>query len=216
MNKFTTYSILALFIISIVACKEIANETQDINKTDAIETSSEPSATTTHFLEYNGVKIYLPSRYELYSYVKYQSLIDSLLTKQEYKMESYRLNQLTEMDGKLYLFYDQDKKASVSIKATPHIAFTREDAQELLNSISYDNQNLPDRNKLEIEKVSAKFNGTVNQQVFKTVYKFSEKKTKNTWYQTNYTMSSNKKTILLEFTEAQLNDYDSYILKTIF
>lgn len=216
MNKFILYSILAFLLTSIVACKETTYQTSELNEKDIVEISSETSATTTHFLEYNGVKVFLPSRFELYSYVKYQSLIDSLLTKKEYKMEQYRLDQLTEMDGKLYLFYDPAKKASVSINATPHIAFTREDAQELLNSISYDNQNLPDREKLEIEKVSAKFNGNVNQQIFKTIYKFSEKKTKNTWYQTNYIMSSNQKTILLEFTEAQLNDYDAYILKTIF
>jgi hypothetical protein len=216
MNKLIKYSILSILIITFISCEETKKETPETTEKVPVEVVEETEETTTHFLDYNGSKVYLPSRFEPYSYVKYQTLIDTLLSKQEFKIESYRLDQLTEMDGKLYLFFDPENKASVSINATPHIAFTRDDAQELLNSISYDNQNLPDRNKLDIEKISAKFNGNVNQQVFKTVYKFSEKKGKNSWHQTNYIMSSNKKTILLEFTEAELHDYDSYILKTIF
>lgn len=158
----------------------------------------------------------MPASFEQYSLVRYQELLKEELTEEEFKMENYRLKQLGDMEGQLYLYYDGDSKSYISINAAPHVPFEKSDAQELLNGIALDNNNLPNLDKLEIENLEAKFSGTKNQQVFKAVYKFTEKKTKNEWFTTNYIVSANKKTIFMEITQSELVNYNPYIEQIVF
>ena len=83
MNKLIKYSILSIFFTAFVSCEETKKETPETIEITSEEPIEETDDTTTHFLDYNGSKVYLPSRFEKYSYVKYQNLIDSLLTNKE-------------------------------------------------------------------------------------------------------------------------------------
>lgn len=219
MNRPIFKSIAILVFVTLFACKE-KNETKNTESNSETETEIETETSavsgTVHFLDYSGIKVLLPEGYEQYSLVRYQELLESVLTKEEFKMENYRLTQLKDMEGSLYLFYNKENKSNISINATPHIPFEKENAQELLNGIALDNQNLPNLEKLSIEKVEAKFSGTKNQQVFKAVYKFTDKKTKNHWFTTNYIISANEKTLFMEITQPELINYNPYIEKIIF
>jgi len=219
MNRPILKSITILAFVTLFACneKKETTNTESNTETEAEKGTETPAVSgTVHFLDYSGIKVLLPKDYEPYSLVRYQELLDSELTKEMSKMENYRLGQLRKMDGKLYLFYNKANKSNVAINATPHISFEKDNAQELLNGIAMDNQNLPNLEKLAIEKVEAKFSGTKNQQVFKAVYKFTDKKTKKHWFTTNYIISANDKTLFMEITQPELINYNPYIEEIVF
>lgn len=169
-----------------------------------------------HFLDYNGIKLLLPNEFEKYSVAEYQKLTDSLLTTDQFLAEVNRIQQLQKMNGELYLFIDKQYAITLSAITTPYIPFSKRDAQQLFNQMANTQKIEARKRDIEVQKISAKFNGNSKFQLFKTEYGFKAQNNKTQWYTANYIISSNNKKIFLQLTSPFPVGFDPFINKIIF
>lgn len=203
--KSNFYLILILFVT--LSCNE--------NKSNNKAKSSENLSGKYHFLEDTGTQIYLPETFERYSLTKYQRLLDSLTTKKEYKIETERLESLSKMDGSLYIYYDEENGSTFTINTRPYFAFTKEDAPQLLGLITENNDKVKENSDAKFTKITAKYGGDKQQQLFKAVYKVSGKSMKNDVYNTSYIISSKGKTVFIQLSTLDEINFDPYLDKII-
>ncbi|WP_347925103.1 hypothetical protein [Pontimicrobium sp. SW4] len=206
--KFNYYILLILLFT--LSCKDSSNSTA--NKQSEL---SKNLLGKYHFLEDTGTQIYLPEAFERYSLTKYQRLLDSLTTKKEYKIETERLDALGKMDGSLYIYYNKDNGATYTINTRPYFAFTKDDAPQLLGLITSSNDKVKENSDAVFTKMTAKYGGDINQQLFKTVYKVSGKSMKNDVYNTSYIISSKGKTVFIQLSTLDDINFDPYIEKML-
>ena len=212
MNKpFKPYCYLIILVTIMCSC---LNESNSLKNIDKILTT-EKAIGKYHFLEDNGTKIYLPSDFERISLTKYQRLLDSLSTKKEYKFETERLNSLSDMDGSLYIYFDKISKSTYTINTRPYIKFDKDNANQLLGLIKSNNDKVTKNSGAKFTKVTAKYGGNANQQLFKTIYKISGKHMKNDIFNSSYIISSNEKTVFIQITTALKTDFDPFIEKIL-
>lgn len=169
-----------------------------------------------HYLDYNGIKLLLPNEFEKYSISRYQQMLDSLVTPEQFSAEVNRVEQLQKMEGDLYLFVDKEYGITLTAATTPYAPFAKRDAQELLNRMAYAQKAEGASRGIEVEKILAKFNGTSSFQIFKTQYRFKVKKEPIQWFTSNYIISSNGKTIFLQLTSPFKIEFDPFIKKIVF
>ncbi len=213
-NKPKSYILLIISTATVlfVSCLNLANEAQNWIENE----SAENIPGKFHFLDDTGTKIYLPTDFERFSLAKYQKLLDSLTTKKEYNFEIDRLNALRKMEGALYIFFDKNTRSTYTINTVPFFKFSRQSASQLLGLIQSNNQKTAKNSNITFTKISVKYGGTVNQQLFKAVYKVTDKKTKKEAFNSSYIISSNDKTVFVQLTTAFEADFDSFIEKMIF
>lgn len=210
-NRRSPITIFALFLIVTVSCAEVSKEVMNWLKNPA----SEKIATKRHYLEDDDIKITLPVTFERYEIADYKKLLDSVVSKEQYKAEVDRLNNLKDIEGNLYLFIDRDYAVSYTINTMEYTPFTKQDAQYLLNVVSDELRATAKKQKLEVEKVTAKYSGAVSQQIFKTVYKVSDPKKKETWYTSTYFVSANDKTVVVQVITPFEIDFNPFIEQMI-
>jgi len=168
-----------------------------------------------HFLEDTGTQIYLPKAFERYSLTEYQRLLDSLTTKKEYEIETERLESLSKMDGSLYIYYDKENGSTFTINTRPYFAFTKEDAPQLLGLITENNDKVKENSDAKFTKITAKYGGDKNQQLFKAIYKVSGKSMKNDVYNTSYIISSKGQTVFIQLSTLEEINFDPYVEKIL-
>lgn len=168
-----------------------------------------------HFLEDTGTQIYLPKAFERYSLTKYQRLLDSLTTKKEYEIETERLESLSKMDGSLYIYYNKENGSTFTINTRPYFAFTKEDAPQLLGLITENNDKVKENSDAKFTKITAKYGGDKNQQLFKAIYKVSGKSMKNDVYNTSYIISSKGQTVFIQLSTLEETNFDPYVEKIL-
>ena len=56
---------------------------------------------TYHFLENDGIKVFLPEVFERYTTVAYEKVLDSLLSKMDFEIEAKRLKNQRSVDVNL-------------------------------------------------------------------------------------------------------------------
>lgn len=166
-----------------------------------------------HLLEDHGSKVYLPMDFERYSLSKYQKLLDSLKTKNKNKFETERLNILGKMEGALYIFYDKNTGSTYSINTIPYYPFNKDNASQLLDLIRANNEKVSKKSDAIFSKITAKYGGNPNQQLFKTIYKVSGKHLKNDIFNSTYIISSNDKTVFVQLMTRIKTDFDPFIDK---
>ncbi|VAV82504.1 hypothetical protein MNBD_BACTEROID02-363 [hydrothermal vent metagenome] len=213
-NKPKSYILLIISTATIlfVSCLNLANEAQNWIENE----SAENIPGKFHFLDDTGTKIYLPTGFERFSLAKYQKLLDSLTTKKEYNFEIDRLNALRKMEGSLYIFFDKNTKSTYTINTIPFFKFSKESAGQLLGLIQSNNQKAAKNSDITFTKISVKYGGNINQQLFKAVYKVKDKKIKKEAFNSSYIISSNDKTVFVQLTTAFETDFDPFIEKMIF
>jgi len=168
-----------------------------------------------HFLEDTGTQVFLPEDFERYSLTKYQRLLDSLTTKKEYEIESERLQSLSKMDGALYIYFNKEDGSTFTINTRPYFAFTKKDATQLLGLITENNDKVKENSDAKFTKITAKYGGDKNQQLFKTVYKVSGKSMKNDVYNSSYIISSKGQTVFIQISTLKEVNFDPYLEKII-
>lgn len=209
MNFKFNYYILLILLFT-MSC--IDSSTSTTNK----ETKSSTNLSGNyHFLEDTGTQVYLPKAFERYSLTKYQRLLDSLTTKKEYKIETERLNALGKMDGSLYIYFNKDNRATYTINTRPYFAFTKDDASQLLGLITSGNDKVKENSDAIFTKITAKYGGDKNQQLFKSVFKVSGKSMKVDVYNTSYIISSKGKTVFIQLSSIDDSNFDPYIEKML-
>ena len=168
-----------------------------------------------HFLDNDGIKVYLPQVFERYSSVEYQQLLDSLATEKQFEFESKRLKSLREMEGSFYIFFDADSRSTFTINTLPYMPITRSDAQYLLGMISVSNDRTSYNSDLNFTKLSAVYHGSKDQHIFKSIYRIDNDKTDAEVYNSTYIISSNHKTVWIQLTTPFEADFDMFIQKLI-
>ena len=202
---------IILFLLTIsFSCEEISQKMSpnETNKNNSLKGNY-------HFLEDTGTKVFLPKGFKRYSLTKYQRLLDSLTTKEEYKIETERLHSLSKMDGSLYIYFDSENGSTYTINTMPYYAFTRNDASQLLGMIQANNERVKKNSDAKFERITAKYGETNKQQLFKAIYKVTGKSMKNEVFNNTYIISSNEKTVFIQLSTAFETDFDPYIEKMV-
>jgi hypothetical protein len=211
-NKLKSYIYLIVFTFLITSCLNLTNEAQSWLENENVENIPGKY----HFLDDTGTKIYLPTDFERFSLAKYQKLLGSLTTKKENNFEIDRLNVLRKMEGSLYIFFDKNTRSTYTINTIPFFKFSKKSAGQLLGLIQSNNQKLAKNSDITFTKLSAKYGGNVNQQLFKAIYKVKNKKIKQEVFNSSYIISSNDKTVFVQLTTPFEADFNPFIEKMIF
>lgn len=210
-NFLKQYYILIVFV-SLYSCMDVAKEVSnwmDVNPTEEVIGKF-------HYLENDGIKIFLPETFERYSSVKYQNLLDSLITKDNFDFEIKRLKSLREMEGEFYIYFDTESHSTYTINTMPYMPLYKNDAQLILGMISQNNNNITQNSDLEINKISAKYNDTNGTQIFKAIHQVSKKSKLEMAVNTSYIISSLHKTVYINLTTPYLVNFDMYLQKMTF
>jgi len=207
MNKVSIYIILLFFALS--SCSQLEEETKNWFKSE----NTSDIAGNYHFLSDKGIKVFLPEDFKKYSLVEYQELLKKATNKKTYNYEIERLTILREMEGSFYIFFDKNSGSTFTINTIPHFKFSREDASQLLGYIKLTNEQIEAKKNINLTKLTAKYTGNTRQQIFKSIHKIENKKSKTESYNTAYIISSNDKTVIMQLLTSAQVEFDSYIQK---
>lgn len=209
-NPFIYGIFLAILTLN-TACLTIAKDVKSWIETPNIEDVKG----SYHFLENDGIKIYLPDAFKKYSRAGYEKLLDSLASKKDYELELKRLEILRNMEGNFYVFFDEETRSTFTINTLPYMPIYKGDAQYILGMISLNNQKIAKESNINITKITATFSGTDKTQIFKAIHRIDHKKKQHTSYNNTYIVSSNNKTIYVQlFTGFDVN-FDPFLQKII-
>lgn len=210
-NKFKIYFIFSLLFLTLASCLSLAKDVKSWMEVSNIEDVNGKH----HFLPDNGIKIYLPESFIKYSTAEYQHVLDSLATKEDYKLELKRLQFLREMEGNFYIFFDEETRSTYTINTLPYKPIHKGDAQYILGMISMNNRKLSRITDLEFTKVTAKYNENSSTQIFKAIHKIENTKKKLTSFNSSYIVSSNNKTIYIQLLTGFDVNFDPFLQKMI-
>ncbi|MCK7591793.1 hypothetical protein M0G43_14480 [Subsaxibacter sp. CAU 1640] len=168
-----------------------------------------------HYLENDGIKIYLPEVFERYSSVGYQQLLDSFGTKKEVEFEKKRLKALRDIEGSFYIYFDKETGATYTINTLPYTPLRREDAQYLLSMINASYKRSSHDSDLSYTKLTAKYNDSGSQNIFRSIYRIDNQKTNIQVFNSSYIISSKSKTVWIQITTPFEVDFDMFIQKMI-
>lgn len=194
------------------SCFEVAKEINDwtqINATDQLFGKQ-------HYLDKDGIKVFLPESFKPYNAVEYNQLIDSLvIDNKKLEIEHKRLKTMREMEGNNYIFFDSTANSTYTISTIPYTPITRQDAKYLLGIIRQNQDKLSQLTDLEYTKLTAKHNNNGNTQVFKAIYKVENKENYHPVFQHIYFVSSNKKTAFINLSTPFDVNFDPFLEKMI-
>lgn len=168
-----------------------------------------------HFLEDEGVKIYLPEVFKRYSSVEYLQLVDSIASKQDYEYEVQQLKARINMEGSLYIFLDEETRSTYTVNAMPFQPIYKSDAQYLLGIIKMNQEKIAEQSDMEFTKIRANYTSSSGPQIFKAIYKIDNKKKHTTVFNTYYIVSYHKNTVFINLTTPFEVDFDMYLQKMI-
>lgn len=196
-----------VIIITLISCAQLEKDTNNSFKTeDDINISGKY-----HFLSDKGIKVFLPKTYDKLTLVEYQNLLKKDKKNSEFKIE--RLKTLKKMEGSFYIFFDTSSQSTFTVNTVPHFEFDKEDANQLLSYIKLTNESEADKKDRKLTKITAKYTGSTRQQIFKSIHKIENVKSKTESYNTAYIISSNDKTVIMQLLTPTQVEFDSYIQK---
>jgi hypothetical protein len=207
MNK--AYIYIILLFVAFNSCSQLEKESQNLLENENPESVSG----NYHFLSDRGIKIFLPENFKKYSLVEYQNLLKTSTKKKTYEYEIERLTMLRKMEGSFYIFFDEYSGSTFTVNTIKHFKFSRDDASQLLGYIKLTNEQEENKKNLNLTKLTAKYTGSTRQQIFKSIHKIENLKSKTEGYNTAYIISSNDKTVIMQLLTPTQVDFDAYIQK---
>lgn len=208
-------SIVAFLVILSFALQSCDDKTKE-NNNSAVSNSTIADSKDLHYLENDGIRIILPEHFERYSSARYESVLNSIASGKTFEVERDRLKHLRNVDGNNYIYFDTVSKSTITINTITHKPVLREDAKTLLADIIRDQSEISKKTDLEFTRITAKYNESVYFQVFKAVFKVSDKKKKTESFQHNYYISSKDKSLIISLSTPLDMDFDPYLEKMIF
>ena len=205
-------TILAVFCLFLLGCKDV---TKEIDSWTTEENKSTVKGTT-HYLNNDGIRIVLPEAFKRFSAAEYEAVVNEILPKKDREPELDRLRTLRNMDGNFYVFFDKESYSTYTANAIPYKPISRKDATNLLALIRENQEKATENRKVEITKVTAKYNDNGMAQIFKAIFKIKDLKTNSETFQTAYFISSNDKTVLIQLSTPIQVDFDPYLQQMVF
>ncbi|MUU77604.1 hypothetical protein [Winogradskyella endarachnes] len=204
--------IFILPLLLLTSCYEVANEIKNWTEINA----SDQLFGKQHYLDKDGIKVFLPESFKPYNAVEYNQLIDSLVVdNKKLKIEQKRLKTMREIEGNHYIFFDSTAYSTYTINTIPYTPITRQDAKYLLGIIRQNQDNLSQLTDLKYTKLTAKHNNNGNTQVFKAIYKVENEDNYHQIFQHIYFVSSNKKTAFINLSTPFDVNFDPFLEKMI-
>ena len=209
-------SIVPVLLILIIALQSCKNDIKIENVFEQnVETNTLPGKK--HFLEEDGIQVFLPEVFERYAAAEYEAVLDSLVKdKKEFLLERERLKNLRGLKGNSYIFFAPRVNATYFVNTIPYAPIRKQDAQKLLGIIRQNQNHATENAKVEFKKITAKYSSLTSAQVFKAIFRVDFKKENTFYFQHAYFISSNQKSVLLNLTTPMEIDLDPYIEKMIF
>ncbi|MDX1472185.1 MAG: hypothetical protein R3213_11865, partial [Flavobacteriaceae bacterium] len=125
--------------------------------------------------------------------------------------ELSRLRQLRDMDGTLYIFFNESTNSAFTINAAPLMEMNSNSAKDLLEMVRSNHEEASKASNHQYEKVSAKYSDRSENQIFKAVYKITGKEMEEPVYAHSYIISHENITLYISGTSVGEFDYDPYI-----
>ena len=204
--------ILTIFGLLTMSCKDVTKEIESLTKEESISTVKG----TTHYLNDDGIRILLPDAFKRFSAAEYEAVVNKVLPKKDQKPELDRFRTLRNMDGNFYIFFDEKSYSTYTANAIPYKPISRKDATNLLALIRENQEKAMENRKVEITKLTAKYNDNGLTQIFKAIFKIKDLKSSSESYQTAYFISSNDKTVLIQLSTPNQIDFDPYLQQMVF
>lgn len=211
MRKVKTHLAFYLLFLSFTSCLKMVSDVKSWIEIENIEDVSGKY----HFLSDDGIKIYLPQSFKKYSSAEYQKVLDSLASKENYKLETKRLQVLREMKGNLYIFFDEETRSTYTINTLPYTPLYRTDAQYILGMIKMNNDKISNKTDLNFKKITANYTSNKTAQIFKAIYKIENTKKQTSTFNSSYILTSNKKTVFLQLHTGFDVNFDPFLQKMI-
>lgn len=207
--KFLTPVLLAIFTIS---CLDNVNELN--NWGDEKATNNLPGEV--HFLEKEGIKIFLPSNFNRMNNYDYKKYSDSLGKKYAYNFNIHQPKEPLYKDSNSYTYVDKSNQSTYSITVLPQQKFNEKDAKNLLTTVRNYQDKAVVKSKVDFKKKTAMFFDNKGIQIFKTVYKVENKTFKTEIYHYSYFISNKDHTVFINLTSNEEDEnFDLYLQKMI-
>ena len=202
---------ILLFIIAFnflfTSCLQVGKEVVDWM--DAKNTDE--AFGTYHYLDGNNSEVYLPEEFKKYSISKYQKILDSLIPKDQLNFEFDRLNNLNDMKGEFYIFFDKSTNSTCTLNTMPYIPITKREAQQFLGLMRINSEKATRGTDINFNKITAKYTGTPDNCIFKSVYKTESEKVN--FYTSTFFITSNNKTLFIQLSTPFEAYFDPFIKK---
>lgn len=196
--------LLLLFFTLFQSCNDTVKQNSSATEIENLGTE--------HFLENDGIKIQLPKDYKRYSSAKYEGLLKDLVKGKALELEQKRLRHLRKIDGHHYIYFDDKTKSTVLVNTIQNERMLREDAKSILSDIVRDQTEVSSITKQEFTKISANYSEGTKANIFKSVFKVSDKKNKKTnYFQHKYYISSKDRYIIIDINTPLELDFDPYL-----
>lgn len=193
-NKLIAITICTL--LSLTSCVEAIKELNTWEVTENIEELPGKY----HFLEKEGIKVFLPEVFERTSMAEYLELVKKTGSKDEYAFEVNQFKARSKMDGNFYIYFDEETGSTYSIYTRPYLQMYKEDASNLLGVIRKNQEEAAKDLPRKFTKLTAKFDDSRGPQIFKAIYKVENTKKKNRVFQHSYIVSNNDHTVFINLT----------------
>lgn len=204
--------VICLIALMLTSCVEVAKEITNWTEIENIDTIDGK----THYLGDDGIKLFLPKSFKKYSSIAYLSLLDSLDTNnKDLEIERSRMKLMRELQGNLYIYFDNSVNATYTLNSIPYAPITRQDAKYLLGIIRQNQEELSEKTDLDYTKITAKHNDNGKTQIFKAIFKIENQKLAQQAFQHAYFISSNKKTVFINLMAPFEVDFDPFLEKMI-
>lgn len=194
------------------SCKDTVNELS--NWGNDIEANN--LSGNLHFLEQEGIKIFLPKTFNRINTYDYKQYADSLGKTYAYSFNIHQPKEALYKDTNSYTYLDKTNQSTYSITVLPQQTFVEADAQNLLTTIRDYQDNATGKTNINFKKQTAKFFDSKGVQIFKTVYKIENKPLKIDDFHYSYFISDKNHTVFVNLTSpTALENFDLYLQKMI-
>ncbi len=169
-----------------------------------------------HFLEKQGIKIFLPEKFNRVNNYDFKKYADSLGKNYAYSFNIHQPKEALYKDTNSYTYIDKSNQETYSITVLPQQKFVEADAKNLLTTIRGYQDNAIGKSKVNFKKQTAMFFDNSGVQIFKTVYKVENKTLKTESFHYSYFLSNKNHTVFVNLTSPnEEENFDLYLQKMI-
>lgn len=200
-------ALLFIAALGIYSCNDNKKSTTALTDNNTIEGNEQ-------FLENDGIQLLLPKGFERISSAKYESILRDVKKGKALDIEQKRLSHLRKIDGNNYIFFDEKSKSSILVNTLPQEPILKEDAKTILADIVRDQAEISKVTKQKFSKISASYNESGFTQVFKSVFKVTDKQNKiPEYFEHKYYISTKDNYMIIDMTTPLEIDFDKYLTK---